>query len=308
MALRLGTRGSKLALAQTALVRAALTAAHPGIEIETVVITTSGDWRPQDGEVRLSEQAGGKGLFAHEIEKSLMSGEIDFAVHSLKDMPSFLPEGLAIDHVLPRADARDAFISHIAKDIPSLPHKAVVGTSSLRRQAILMAARPDLMIVPLRGNVETRLQKLKDGQVDATFLAMAGLNRLSITGEMIHPLPVQDMLPACGQGIVSIETRVGDERVRSLIDAIHHAPTGLCAFAERAALQALDGSCHTPIGAHAVLSGDTLTLQVLVASPDGVTIYRDDIMTSVTTAAQAVAAGQVVGQRLKKILPPGFLS
>lgn len=307
MALRLGTRGSKLALAQTAMVRAALGVAHPGIDIETVVITTSGDWKPQDGETRLSEQAGGKGLFAHEIEKSLLAGEIDFAVHSLKDMPSYLPDGLAIDHVLPRADVRDAFISHIAKNIHSLPQKAVVGTSSLRRQAILMAVRPDLMIVPLRGNVETRLQKLKDGQVDATFLAMAGLNRLSIAGDMIHPLPVEDMLPACGQGIVGIETRADDDKVRTLLNAIHHTPTGLCAYAERAVLQVLDGSCHTPIGAHAVLSDDQMILRVLVASPDGTTIYRDDITAPATTAAQAIAAGQTVGQRLKNILPPGFL-
>lgn len=308
MTFRLGTRGSKLALAQAGLVRSALGAAHPGIEIETVVITTSGDWKPQDGETRLSEQAGGKGLFAHEIEKSLLAGEIDFAVHSLKDMPSFLPEGLVIDHVLPRADVRDAFISHIARDVASLPRGAVVGTSSLRRQSMIMAVRPDLMIVPLRGNVETRLQKLKDGQVDATFLAMAGLNRLSITGDMIHALPVEDMLPACGQGIVGIETRAGDTKTRAVLNSIHHAPTGLCAFAERAVLQILDGSCHTPIGAHAMLTGEQMILRALVASPDGTTIYRDEYAVSVDTAAQAVSAGQTLGRRLKDVLPPGFLA
>ncbi|PZO86581.1 MAG: hydroxymethylbilane synthase, partial [Micavibrio aeruginosavorus] len=193
--LKIGTRGSPLALLQTEMVEGALKARLPDLQIERVVIRTTGDWKPEQGEKRLSEAEGGKGLFAREIELALLDRTIDCAVHSLKDMPSFLPEGLALDHMLERADPRDAFICHKVSSYMDLPQGAVVGTSSLRRQAFLLAKRPDLKIVPIRGNVQTRLAKLAEGQVDATYLAMAGLDRLGISGDFIHPVSMEDMLP-----------------------------------------------------------------------------------------------------------------
>lgn len=306
--LRIGTRGSKLALTQTDMVAAALAAAHPDLAIETVIIKTSGDWKPADGETRLSEEQGGKGLFAHEIEKAILDGRVDCGVHSLKDMPSFLPEGLVIDHVLPREDARDAFISAKYKNIDDLPEGAIVGTSSLRRQALMLAHRPDIKIVPLRGNVETRLQKLKDGQVDATLLAVAGLNRLGLEGEITAILPCEDMLPACGQGAVCIEIRDGDDSTQKLFDAIHCADTGLCVFAEREVLAVLDGSCHTPISAYATLDKGVMYLRALVASPDGQTLYYESARGEVMGVPGATAFGRDLGEKLKADLPPGFLA
>lgn len=308
MTLKIGTRGSKLALVQADMVMNGLRQAHPGIELERVIITTSGDWNPASGETRLLEQAGGKGLFAREIEQALLSGAVDVGVHSLKDMPSFLPPGLALDHVLERADLRDAFISYTYASLDDMPTGAVVGTSSLRRQALILSRRPDLKVVPLRGNVDTRLQKLKDGQVDATYLAMAGLNRLGITGDMIHPINPHEMLPACAQGIVGLETRAGDSKTRAYLAPLHHDVTGLCAAAERAVLQVLDGSCHTPIGAMAGITGGVMTLEALVASPDGGMIYRDQSETRVHSPDQAYDVGCALGRKLKEILPPGFLA
>ncbi|MBN8520858.1 MAG: hydroxymethylbilane synthase [Alphaproteobacteria bacterium] len=308
MTLKIGTRGSKLALVQADMVIDGLRRVHPGIDIERVIITTSGDWNPSSGETRLLEQAGGKGLFAREIEQALLSGAVDVGVHSLKDMPSFLPTGLALDHVLERADLRDAFISYTYSSLGDMPAGAVIGTSSLRRQALILSRRPDLRVVPLRGNVDTRLQKLKDGQVDATYLAMAGLSRLGITGDMIHPIDTHDMLPACAQGIVGLETRSDDAQTRAYLAPLHHAVTGLCAAAERAVLQVLDGSCHTPIGAMACITDGVMILEALVASPDGGTIYRDKSETRPEHVQSARAAGTALGQRLKDKLPPGFLA
>lgn len=308
MKIRLGTRGSKLALAQAAQVNVALARAHPALTVETVIIKTEGDWKPQDGETRLSEAQGGKGMFAREIERALMDGDIDIGVHSLKDMPSFLPDGLRIDHVLEREDPRDAFVSFKYASMGLLPKGAVVGTSSLRRQSILLSSRPDIMVVPLRGNVDTRLQKIKDGMADATFLAMAGLNRLGLSGDMIHPIETHDMLPACGQGIIGIETREDDAVTRGLMDSIHHKQTGLAASAERAVLKILDGSCHTPIGAFAVISGGRMQLRAMVASPDGMKIYEDRVDADVGTDERAMAVGGDLGRALKSMLPRGFLA
>lgn len=275
--LKIGTRGSPLALKQAEMVERALIAAHPDLTIARIIIKTSGDWKPSDGETRLSEVEGGKGLFVREIEKALMDGEIDCAVHSMKDMPSFLPIGLALDHVLPRADARDAFICRGHKSFMALPAGSVVGTSSTRRQSMLLHYRPDLKIVTLRGNVSTRIAKMDDGQVDATFLAMAGLNRLGLSGDYIHPVEKSQMTPSCGQGIVAIETREGDDSTRILLDSIHHSETGLCGFAERKALQILDGSCHTPIGVHAQLSSPTrMTIDIFVGSMDGKKVFKEN--------------------------------
>ncbi len=273
--LKIGTRGSPLALKQVDLVVEALKAAHPALLTETIIIKTSGDWKPEDGEQRLSEKEGGKGLFAKEIEAALLAGEIDCAVHSLKDMPAFLPPGLGLDHVLKRDDPRDAFICHTVSDFMDLPPGATVGTSSLRRQAFMLARRPDLKVVPLRGNVQTRLQKLKDGQVDATFLAMAGLNRLGIQGDFIHPIDPSVMPPSCGQGVISVETRTDDAATRRLMDALHCAETQACALAEREALKVLDGSCHTPIGAFAYIDLDRIVFEVSVAYGNGSAIYNE---------------------------------
>lgn len=305
---KLGTRGSPLALKQAAMVKEALISAHPGLAVETVIIKTSGDWKPADGETRLSELEGGKGLFVREIERALMGGDIDFAVHSMKDVPSFLPEGLALDHVLPRADVRDAFICRSVSSFMDLPVGATVGTSSLRRQAFLLGKRPDLKVVPLRGNVQTRIDKMDAGAVDATFLAMAGLNRLGLSGDFIHPVPMGDMLPACGQGIVALETRADDFETQLLLDAIHHAETGLCGAIERAALQTLDGSCHTPIGAHARIYGDVVLFDLIVASGDGRQVFAEEASIALDVHGDAAAFGRATAEKLKARLPDGILA
>lgn len=306
--LKIGTRGSKLALVQAKMVEAALKEAHPALSVEIVVIKSAADWKPEHGETRLSESEGGKGLFAREIEQALLDGAVDCGVHSLKDMASFLPEGLVIEHVLPREDVRDAFVSARYESLEDLPAGATVGTCSLRRQAFVLAHRPDIRIVPLRGNVDTRLQKLKDGHVDATILAMAGLKRLGLEQAVTAILEPRDMLPACGQGAVCIETREGDDRVQGFLNPLHCFETGLCVFAERAALQALDGSCHTPIGAYATLDKGLIHLRVLVASPDGQALYYEAGQAEVEGPAGARAFGRDLGDKLKSGLPPGFLA
>jgi len=303
--LRIGTRGSKLALIQTDMVARAVTAQHPGIEIQIIEIKTSGDWKPSDGETRLAESEGGKGLFAREIEQAMLAGQVDCGVHSMKDMASFLPEGLVIDHMLPREDARDAFLGNGHKCLADLPAGATVGSSSLRRQAFILAKRPDLKVVPLRGNVPTRIEKLRAGQVDATVLALAGLKRLGLEGEADCVIEPEDMLPAAGQGAVGIETRVGDQETRALFDALHCRETGLRVIAERAALQVLDGSCRTPIGAYAVLNGDSLKLTAVLASEDGKQFYREEVS---GPAAQAEELGRRAGQALKKRAPSDLLA
>jgi len=306
--LKIGTRGSPLALIQTGLVDQALQAAHPGLATERVIIRTSGDWKPEDGETRLSETQGGKGLFAREIERALMDREIDCAVHSLKDMPSFLPEGLALDHVLERADPRDAFVSYKYKSLSELPKGAKVGSSSLRRQSFILKDRSDLDVAPIRGNVQTRLDKLKDGQFDATFLALAGLQRLNVNGDFIHPVSVEDMTPACGQGIIAVETRIDDTGTRKLLDAINHKPTALCGIIERAALQVLDGSCHTPIGAYARYEGEAVLFDLVVSSGDGTRTYQDSAKGIVRSEKEAEEFGRALALKLKPLVPPDIFS
>lgn len=306
--LKIGTRGSPLAMIQAEMVKTALLRVQPDLHVELVPIKTSGDWKPEHGETPLAEEQGGKGLFAREIEKALLAGEIDCAQHCLKDMDSNPPEGLALDHMLEREDARDALICHTATSIFDLPAGAVVGTSSVRRQAVLLAQRPDLKVVPLRGNVHTRLDKLNDGQVDATFLAMAGLNRLGITGEFIHPLRIETMMPACGQGIVTIETREDDDAVRALFDKIHHEQTGIAAAAERAALQYLDGSCRSAICAYARPMGKMYRMDVHVGWPNGGILYKTYELGYVHSIFEAADFGMKVAEKIKKILPSGILS
>ena len=265
--LRLGTRGSPLALAQARMVRQALAAAH-GFDPEQIaieVIRTSGD-RIQD---RPLADVGGKGLFTKEIEEALAAGAIDLAVHSSKDMPTVLPPGLVLSAFMEREDPRDVFISRKAKSIAGLPRGATVGTASLRRQAMVKRKRPDLTIVPLRGNVETRLRKLDEGVADATLLALAGLKRLGLADAVTAVLDVNEFLPAVGQGAIGIETRADDARTCELLAAINHADTFSALAAERAFLAVLDGSCRTPIGGHATISGGRLSFRGMVVKPDG---------------------------------------
>ena len=264
---RIGTRGSPLALAQAREVCRRLAHAHslPETEFEIVPITTSGD-RIQN---RPLSEAGGKGLFTKEIEEALLAGTIDVAVHSAKDMPTVLPDGLVIAAYPPREDVRDAFISPRHAAFEDLPAGAVVGTSSLRRQAQVLRRRPDLRVIGLRGNVETRLRKLEAGDADATLLACAGLNRLGLQHRITAPIPSGIMLPAVAQGAIAIEIRAGDEATARLLAPINHEETALCVTAERAFLAKLDGSCRTPIAGLATLSSGRLHLSGEILTPDG---------------------------------------
>ena len=307
-ALRIGTRGSKLAMIQTGMVREELRRCHPTLETEIVEILTSGDWQPAHGETRLSETLGGKGLFAKEIQAALLAGRIDCGVHSMKDMPSFLPQGLILEHVLPREDARDAFLSNKYKTLADLPQGATVGTSSTRRASMILAVRPDLKIVPLRGNVPTRIEKLRAGKADAIILALAGLKRLGLEHEIASIIEIAEMLPAACQGIVGIEMRGDDVRRREIFDALHCGETGLRAAAERAALQTLNGSCQTPIGAYSAIENGRMALRVAVLSLDGRQRYEETKTAPVATDAQAAALGAEIGNILKERVPPALLA
>ena len=302
--LRLGTRGSKLALVQAGLVRDALAAAVPALAgadaIEIVPIRTTGD-AIQD---RPLSEAGGKGLFVKEIEEALLSRRIDIAVHSMKDMPTAQPPGLVIAAFLPREDARDVLIAGDARRIADLKQGAVVGTSALRRRAQLLHRRPDLQIVNLRGNVDTRLAKRAAGVVEATLLALAGLKRLGMA-HVGTPVPEDEMLPAVGQGAVCIECRADDAKVRAWLAAIDHRPTATCVAAEHAMLVVLDGSCRTPIAGHAILAADGLHLRGLIVKPDGSELIATERRGA---PADAEAMGRDAGHELKRRGGPGFLS
>lgn len=302
--LKLGTRGSKLALTQARLVRDALAKAVPALAppdaIEIVAIRTTGDVI-QD---RPLSEAGGKGLFVKEIEEALLSGRIDAAVHSMKDMPTAQPQGLAISAFLPREDARDVLIAGEIKRIADLPLGAIVGTSALRRRALLLHKRPDLEIVTLRGNVETRLAKREAGAVSATLLALAGLKRLDM-GHVGTPVPEDDMLPAVGQGAVCIECRVDDAKTRGWLAAIDHRTTAVRVSAEHAMLAVLDGSCRTPIAGYAILTGDALHLRGLIARPDGSEVITTERRGA---AADAEAMGRDAGLELKRRGGPDFFN
>jgi hydroxymethylbilane synthase len=265
--IKIGTRGSPLALAQAAEVRKRLEAAHgPGRHtFEVCVIKTTGD-RIQD---RPLADAGGKGLFTKELEEALLAGDIDFAVHSMKDMPTLLPPGLSIACLLPREDVRDAFISHKVASLMDLPAGAVMATSSLRRQAQVLHMRPDLKVVQMRGNVETRLRKLEEGVADATLLACAGLRRLGLADRITSAIPTDQMLPAVAQGAIGIEIRSGDEAMAELLSPINDEPTALAVAAERAFLAKLEGSCRTPIAGLTELAGGRLVFRGMILKPDG---------------------------------------
>lgn len=304
----IGTRGSPLALAQTHMVRDLIAEASPSTQVEVKIILTSGDWRPEQGEVRLEALAGGKAQFAKELEEALLAGAIDMAVHSMKDMETVLPDGLIIPCMLPREDVRDGFLSDIAQNIQGLPMGSVVGTVSVRRQTFLLKQRPDLKVVPLRGNVQTRIDKMKDGQVDATFLACAGLNRLGLADQITSVVGVNDMLPAVGQGAVGIEVRQSNVNLISVIDQFKCLKTYRCVECERGVLRALGGSCHTPVGVLAELQDDEMYLRVQVVSPDGQESWQAEERRRIVSDQDAVDFGEEVGASLKSRVSDDVLS
>jgi hydroxymethylbilane synthase len=280
---RIGTRGSPLALAQASETRARLMVAHdlPEDMFEIVVLSTKGD-RITD---RALSEIGGKGLFTEELEEQLLAGDLDFAVHSSKDMPTKLPEGLFLSAFLPREDVRDAVVGRTAPTLRELPQGATVGSSSLRRQALIRRIRPDINVITFRGLVDTRLRKLADGEVDATLLAFAGLKRLGkpeIPTELLDP---SDFPPAPAQGAICIESRIGDARVNDLLEAINHRDTFDAVSCERAFLGALDGSCRTPIAGHATVHGDAIRFAGMILTPDGSCWHDVEIEGSRTDAA-----------------------
>ncbi len=301
--LRIGTRGSPLALAQAHETRARLMAAFdlPDEAFEIAVIKVTGDQILD----KALKDIGGKGLFTREIEEALLDGSIDIAVHSMKDMPTVQPEGLVLDCYLPREDVRDAFVSPGVARLADLPEGAVVGSSSLRRRAQLAHRRPDLKLVEFRGNVQTRMRKLEEGVAVATFLAMAGLNRLGLTHVARGAIDPDEMLPAVAQGCIGIERRSDDSRAAGLLEAIHHGPTGQRLACERAFLAALDGSCETPIAGLAELDGGTLRLRGEILRPDGSEVLAEAEAAAIEDGA---AMGTEVARRLRARAPEGFFS
>jgi hydroxymethylbilane synthase len=292
----IGSRGSKLALWQSEWVRSRLMELRPDVEIRIEVIKTSGD-------VMLNvplATIGGKGVFTKELEEALLAEEIDLAVHSLKDLPTTLPDNLSIEAITEREDARDALVLREGvaanhNSLGALPHGAIVGTSSLRRQAQLKHLRPDVVIKDLRGNVDTRLRKLDEGGYDAIILASAGLRRLGFERRINAAIGHEEMLPAVGQGALGIETRANDARTAALVSLLDHSPTRAACTAERALLHALGGGCQVPIAAHASVSGDSLRLEALVAALSGEQIIRDVLEDE---SAHAARAGETLAARL----------
>lgn len=300
---RIGTRGSPLALWQANEVRRRLGEAHPELAAEDAVhieiIRTSGD-RLQQGTL---SDVGGKGLFTKEIEEAMLDGEIDIAVHSMKDVPTWFPDGLTIDCLLPRADPRDALIAPGAESIADLAAGITVGTASLRRKALLLHRRPDLKVVPLRGNVDTRLNKVSAGEVDATFLAVAGLNRLGRDDVGAQPVAADEMLPAVCQGVVGIERRIDDDRIADVLAPLNDADASLSSAAERALLAGLDGSCRTPIAALAEIDGNDMYLRTAIVRPDGSELLETERRGAVSDGARM---GEDAAEELRGKAGPGF--
>ncbi len=305
--LKIGTRGSPLALAQAHETRDRLMAAHdlPEAAFEIAVIKTTGDDRSLIDADRPLKEIGNKGLFTKEIEEAMIAGRIDIAVHSMKDMPTEQPAGLVLDCYLPREDTRDAFVSPRVAGLADLAAGQVVGTSSLRRRAQVLAARPDLKVVEFRGNVQTRLKKLEAGVADCPFLAMAGLRRL----EMVHvargPVEPHEMLPAIAQGAIGIERRADDARAAALLAPLNDTPTTQRLAAERAFLAALDGSCETPIAGGAVIDGDEIWLRGEILRPDGSEKLAEEGRAPI---ADGAALGRDLAARLRARAPSDFFS
>ena len=284
---RVGTRGSRLALIQTELTLAVLREAHPDVQFEIVTVTTQGDAN------QTAPLAGmGLGVFVKEIERRLETGEIDMAVHSLKDMPTVLPPGMALGAVLERADPRDALVSHLGTTLDEFPSGAKIGTSSPRRQAQIAERRPDLEIVPIRGNVDTRLRKAAGDECDGTVIAVAGLDRMGLSEVITEYLPPEEFVPPPGQGAMAVEIRADDERTAELVASAGHAPTTAAVRAERSFLEALGGGCQVPVGAYAEFdSGDSLRLTVFMATPNGSTTYRVTVTGSPSDPVSVAAEG-----------------
>ena len=289
----IATRGSQLALWQAEHIKSRLMGQYPGLEVELLILKTKGDIIL---DVPLAK-VGGKGLFVKEIEEALLSGAADLAVHSMKDVPMVLPEGLTLGAVPEREICTDLFLSEKYASLEDLPQGAKLGTSSLRRQSQSLALRPDLEVAMLRGNVETRLRKMKEGQYDAIILARAGVKRLGLGASLQQDLTPPAFLPAVGQGALGIEIREDRPEMRELVAFLEDTPTRLCVSAERAFLRRLDGGCQVPIAAHAVLEGDELKLEALVADPLGKVVFRDTVRCAAELAA-AEAAGEALAEKL----------
>ena len=300
---RIGTRGSPLALAQAHETRDRLMAAHglPSEMFEIVVLSTKGD-RITD---RSLSEIGGKGLFTLELEEQLLSGELDFAVHSTKDMPTKLPDGLHLAAYLPREDARDAFIGRTAKTLLDLPHGATIGSSSLRRQALIKRLRPDIHVITFRGLVDTRLRKLHDGEVDATLLAYAGLKRLGKPDVVTELLDPAEFLPAPAQGAICVECRTGDARIENLLSGINDKATFDTVTCERGFLATLDGSCKTPIAGHAISDGETISFTGMILTPDGKQVHQ---IKASGPVASALEIGRSAGEEVRSKAGPDFFS
>jgi hydroxymethylbilane synthase len=288
--LRMGTRGSALAVAQSNQVRATLEARHPGLTVEPVLIKTTGD-RLQRGPLA---PAGGKGLFVKEIEEALAARTVDFAVHSMKDLPATLAPGMIVAAIPTRADARDVLITS-ADGFAGLPKGARVGTASLRRRTLVLARRPDVEILVLRGNVDTRLRRWRDGELDAILLAAAGLARLGIEEPAARPLSIDEFLPAVGQGALALVCRGDDARTRALLGAVQDEATAAAVTAERAFLVGVGGDCNTPLAAHAVVSGGRVSLRALVADHDGRRMIED---ADSAATGDACVLGRTIADRL----------
>lgn len=302
---RIGTRGSRLARIQAEYIKTLLLKAHPesSLQIEIEVISTAGD-RSQKDNLALSE-IGGKGLFTMEIEEKLARGMIDMAVHSAKDMPTVLPEGLVLACFPEREEVADAFVSSRFDVFDDLAKGAVIGSASLRRRALMLRKRPDLKMIMFRGNVETRLKKIEGGVADATLLAVAGLNRLDMGHAITAKLPLDDFPPAPGQGAITIETRLDNHRIHDLLVPLNHGDTETALAAERAFLGILDGSCRTPIAAHAKIDGDMLSLHGLILKPDGSDWHEKRLESS---SSDAVLLGEEMGNILRERAGPDFFS
>ena len=301
----IGTRGSPLALAQAYETRERLQAAHDDLKgedaIKIEVIKTTGDMILD----RPLAEIGGKGLFTKEIDDAQLEGRIDIAVHSMKDVPTWLPDGICLPCILPREDVRDVFISNKAKTLAELPEGSVVGTASLRRQALILAKYPHLKVETFRGNVQSRLRKLEEGVVDATLLANAGLRRLKNEDAITSVIETDDLLPAVAQGAIGITCRANDETMLNYLAALNCETSKIRIEAERALLRVLDGSCRTPIAALANVEGDELVLEGILAKPDG-----SEVLTTTMRAplAEADALGTKAGQELKDRAGPDFLA
>lgn len=303
MNIKIGTRGSKLALTQACFVADSLKKTDPGITIEVCIIKTSGDIM-QD--VSLAK-IGSKGVFVKEIEDALLSGTVDLAVHSMKDVPTEIPAGLTFSAIMKREDARDVLVSKNNKKVEFMPRGARIGTGSLRRASQLLAVLPDLAIVSLRGNLETRLKKIETENLQGIILAAAGMKRMGLAEKISQYLPVETMLPAVGQGALGLQMRKTDHDLGKIVAKLNHVPTAAEVTAERSFLWHLGGGCLLPIAAFGKCEGDKLTLEGLVASPDGKSLIRDKVRGSIAETAELgkILAEIVLGKGGKKLLEPG---